>query len=150
LDPLYLLLICVPVAALITWRLLVGSRSEARHERSAAGSLQAKGIGSKDKAALPRPRYTAKSIAICTNACAAATRLRNKSYLVGEAPELPLPNCDRTCYCKYVDHDDRRIKDDRRYPAEEIEPMEGVLAKEDVRDGDDRRSKKKAPYRGIY
>jgi hypothetical protein len=150
LDPLYLLLICVPVAALVTWRLLVGSRSGARHERSAAGSLQAKGIGSKDKVALPRPRYSAKSIAICTNACAAATRLRSKSFLVGEAPELPLATCDRTCYCKYVSHDDRRIKEDRRYPAEEIEPLEGVLAKEDVRAGSDRRRKKTPPYRGIY
>ena len=112
--------------------------------------MKASGLGSKNEAALPRPRYQSKTIAVCTNACAAATRLRGKSFLVAETPNLPLPNCDRTCYCKFTDHDDRRIKDDRRYPAEEIDQLEGLTTDEDVRDGDDRRRKKAQPYRGIY
>ena len=82
---------------------------------------------------MPRPRYQSKTIAICTNACAASKRLRGKSYLVHETPSLPLPNCDRTCYCKFTNHDDRRIKDDRRFPAEEIDQLEGLESEEDVR-----------------
>lgn len=150
LDPLYLLLAGVPVAALITWRLLVGSTTEGRHERNAAGSMQASGIGSKDQAALPRARYKAQSISICMNACPAAVKLRTKVFLVDEAPNLPLPNCDRTCHCKYQYHEDRRIKEDRRNPSEDIEPLEGVLAKEDIRKGKDRRRKKLPPYKGIH
>jgi len=147
LDPLYLLLICVPVAALITWRLLSGSHHGGREEKSAAESHKRAGSGSSDAATLPRPQYRAMTLRIGTNACAAAKRVRQKSFLVGEVPQLPLPNCDRACHCEFSSHDDRRLKDDRRFPS--ADGFQDTTTLDDGRTGSDRRSKT-APYQGIY
>jgi hypothetical protein len=127
------------VAALILCRLLIGSYNERHHERSAAGSLKSNPIGSTDIAALPRPRYTAKSIRICNNPCSAALKLRNKSFLVDTVPQLPLEGCDRTCFCDYANHDDRRVWEDRRYPAADIISVNSAVSVQDRRIGHDRR-----------
>jgi len=149
LDPLYLLIISGFVAALISWRLLLGSHKERRHERSAAGSLKPEPVGSTDMAAMPRPRYRAKSIRICTSPCPAVLKLRNKSFLVDTVPQLPLPECDRTCFCEYANHDDRRVRDDRRYPATDIVSVNSAVSIKDGRAGRDRRHRVE-PYQGIY
>ncbi|MGI9290700.1 MAG: hypothetical protein ACR2QG_05430, partial [Gammaproteobacteria bacterium] len=98
---------------------------------------------------IPQGGYPAKGIAICHNACPAAVKLRSKAFLAGEEPSLPLPNCDRPCHCSYRHLKDRRSDDDRRNPSEDIEPLQGVLAKEDVRKSKERR-KKTPPNKGIY
>jgi hypothetical protein len=127
------------VFALISWRLLIGSYNERRHERNAAGSLKAKPIGSTDIAAMPRPRYRAKSIRICNNPCNAALKARNKSFLVDNVPPLPLEGCDRNCFCDYANHDDRRVSEDRRYPAADIMSVNSAVSVQDRRVGRDRR-----------
>jgi hypothetical protein len=157
LDPLYLLLASGFVAALISWRLLIGSRHDGRRERHAAQSLKSNPIGSKDMAAMPRPRYRARTIRICNNPCTAAVKLRNKPFLVDIVPQLPLPGCDRTCFCEYTNHDDRRVRDDRRHPSEDMVSVnvrmsfgdEHRVSFVDGRKVRDRRHRVK-PYQGIY
>jgi hypothetical protein len=150
LDPLYLLLLSGLVAALITWRLLIGSQRISRNERRASESLQSKAIGSTDMAALPRPRYRAMSLRICNSPCPAAIKLRNKSFLVDAVPQLPLPGCDRACFCEYATHDDRRVRDDRRYPSTDMVYIQGTtLMQDEGRKGQERRHRVE-PYQGIY
>lgn len=162
-DPLYLLLASGFVAALFSWRLLIGSNHDARRERHAAASLKENAIGSTDMAAMPRPRYRARAIRICNNPCSAAVKLRNKAFLVDVVPQLPLPGCDRTCFCEYTNHDDRRVRDDRRYPSEDMVSVKDMVSANDrmafddghrvsFTDGrkvQDRRHRVK-PYQGIY
>jgi len=42
--------------------------------------------------------------------CEAARALAGRRFLSGDAPALPLPDCDRpdTCHCRYRKHGDRR------------------------------------------
>jgi hypothetical protein len=153
LDPLYLLLIGIPVVVLITWRLLSSAHYGHRREKSAADSLKRAGSASTDAATIPRPPYRAMTLSICTNACAAAKRIRNKSFLVSEAPQLPLPNCDRVCHCQFAIHDDRRLKEDRRMPSEDIFQDTTTLDADEIggnRRGKTDRRRKAAPYQGIY
>jgi hypothetical protein len=47
--------------------------------------------------------------------CKAAANLKGRRHLSGEAPKLPLPECDaKSCGCKYAHYKDRRDGDDRR------------------------------------
>jgi hypothetical protein len=145
LDPLYLLLICIPVVAFIAWRLLSG----ARHGGQKEGFLTP---ASKAGTKLPQPPYRSMTLNICTNSCAASKRIRKKSFLVNEAPQLPLANCDRVCHCKFAIHDDRRLKEDRRFPSADI--FQDTTTLDDGRGGSRRtkndRRRKAAPYQGIY
>ena len=52
----------------------------------------------------------------CRGACKALRGMRNKRFLVKDAPPLPVPSCtEKRCKCKYVHHEDRRAtKTDRR------------------------------------
>jgi hypothetical protein len=150
-DSLYLLLLSLPVAGLITWRLLTGSKHERRHERQAASSLTAKPLRVVEKVALPRSRYAAVSLRICNNPCGAAVAAQGKSVLVGESAVLPLEGCDRRCHCTYAHHEDRRIAVDRRYPASDVIELSGPAALKDSRAGRDRRRiRTPEPYQGIY
>jgi hypothetical protein len=137
------------VAALISWRLLIGSRHDGRKEKHASESLQGSTIGSMDVAAMPSLKYRAKTIRICNNPCPAAVKLRNKSFHMDAVPKLPLPECDRTCFCDYANHDDRRVNDDRRYPSADIVSVNDRVSFVDRRKQRDRRYRVK-PYQGIY
>ena len=61
--------------------------------------------------------YPGIAIKLCPNACDAAKDLQKTRYLSGQAPLLPLPECDQpNCACKYVHYSDRRdINEDRRH-----------------------------------
>jgi hypothetical protein len=81
-------------------------------------------------------RFHAVAIECGTDACPAANELRNMRLLSGEAPQLPLPDCDAPrCDCRYVHFDDRR-DEDRRHPYAGINQVFGTA---DQRSGEDRR-----------
>ena len=63
--------------------------------------------------------YKAVSLVAGDSACESVKAARDRRYLVGEAPRLPLPGCDPAlCTCKYQHMDDRReFQDDRRHPS---------------------------------
>jgi hypothetical protein len=156
-DSLSLLVGSLFVAGLITWRLLIGSHHHGNRERLASSSLNDDVPGGplRDQRPASAEEYPARSLRICNNPCRAALRLRRKVYLADEAPALPLPACDRTCYCEYTEHEDRRIGRDRRHPTTDTElpGIAGRRAQEDLRSGRERRRRGRwaeEPYQGIY
>lgn len=59
----------------------------------------------------------ATSITCGKTSCAAVKAIEGKRFLVldDDIPALPLPACDENkCKCKYIHHEDRREKEDRR------------------------------------
>ena len=59
--------------------------------------------------------YQAASINPGGCACNAVKALGDKRFLAEEAPHMPLTNCDSAkCQCRYVRHEDRRKREDRR------------------------------------
>ena len=59
--------------------------------------------------------YHAVSIEAGAKACSEARERDGKRYLSASAPMLPLRGCTQsTCHCRYVHHNDRRSKQDRR------------------------------------
>ncbi len=61
-----------------------------------------------------RPTFHAVSI---EGECSSARALKERRFLVRQAPTLPLPGCNRsTCQCKYLHYEDRRssMQPDRR------------------------------------
>jgi hypothetical protein len=56
------------------------------------------------------PPYRAVSVAPTRASCPAAVAIRDKRFLVAEAPTLPLPMCTwpLSCPCKLKAHEDRR------------------------------------------
>lgn len=105
-------------AAVLLIALFRGSASSA----SGTLGLNAGNISVKrgNKAAAPRNRYRAISIAHGECACKAVRSIGSKRYLAIDklAPALPVPGCDAVqCNCKYVQHEDRRkSREDRRHP----------------------------------
>ena len=55
-------------------------------------------------------RWHAVSVKPGTGACAVASSGRSRRWLSREAPQLPLPGCNKpdTCRCTYQHHEDRR------------------------------------------
>ena len=65
----------------------------------------------------PQGKHRGVSIRPGQQSCAAAQQLKDKRFLAGEAPTLPLAGCDREkCDCRYAHHKDRREGIDRRDP----------------------------------
>ena len=59
--------------------------------------------------------YQAVSINYGGCACSAIKAIGDKRFLADQAPRVPLQECNaERCDCKYVRHDDRRLKEDRR------------------------------------
>jgi hypothetical protein len=56
--------------------------------------------------------FRAVSVAPTRASCPAAVAIRDKRFLVSEAPTLPLPMCTwpLSCPCKLKAHDDRRAR----------------------------------------
>lgn len=60
--------------------------------------------------------YHAVSVNCDSSACSDARVLKDKNFLVKEAPTLPLKSCSATdCHCRYEHHEDRRSDEDRRF-----------------------------------
>jgi hypothetical protein len=56
-----------------------------------------------------RNRWHAVTIAAPSNACGAAQACKGKRFLSGDAPWLPLEECDaKRCGCTYRHYEDRR------------------------------------------
>lgn len=56
-----------------------------------------------------RNRWHAVTIAAPANACDAAQACKGKRFLSGDAPWLPLKECDaKRCECRYRHYEDRR------------------------------------------
>lgn len=63
-------------------------------------------------------RYYGVSVRPGTNCCDAIKAIAHERYLQGEAPQLPLPGCDREeCRCVMRPENDRRTQIDRRADA---------------------------------
>lgn len=75
----------------------------------------------KSRAHLKRPNgagdFRAVKIAPSVMCCTAAMQVTEKSYLLREAPRLPLMGCTMptTCSCKFRKHADRRDSDRRLF-----------------------------------
>jgi hypothetical protein len=91
----------------------------------------------------PGSRWRSVGIVPGAGACTGARRLRERRWLSGEAPRLPLAGCDSTrCQCRYRRHADRRDEEDRRNPINAMGKYGGFEAvlSEDRRSPSDRRS----------
>jgi hypothetical protein len=100
---IWLLLLALGVVALVVFqsKRLVGHTGSRSSRRGVSSSANA--------ASYVRSPYRAVSIKCGDIACRQARAVRNVSYLVDEAPILPLAGCDAgKCSCKYVHHSDRR------------------------------------------
>jgi hypothetical protein len=146
LDTLLILVASLFVAALLTWRLLVGSAHRGHRERNASTSSAP--LRETAQKQIPSAAYKAVTVRICTSPCRAALAIRGQAFLQREAPHLPLTDCDRACHCKYAEHDDRRINQDRRHPSKNYVKVNKEVAIDDVRERGDRR-KKKAQTHGV-
>lgn len=102
------------------------------------------------KGAAEAEGYEAVSISISVGPCEAARNLRGHTFLVDEAPNLPLERCDRACNCKLKSHTDRRRGSDRRYPDDHYEKVAAHAAHSERRAGRERRRKGRFQYSGIY
>ena len=144
-DTLELFLLALPVGLLITWRLLTGSVRQHREERRAS-EARAGGerFSRKRNIGLAHSRFEAKRMHVCNMPCNAALRVRDKVYLNGDEPPLPLPDCDRPdgCNCSYSVHDDRRTGRDRRFPAEDIVASDQLVLPGSAVMTEDRRKKR--------
>jgi hypothetical protein len=72
-----------------------------------------------------RNRWHAVTIAAPANACEAAQACKGKRFLSGDAPWLPLEECDaKRCECKYRHYEDRR-GDARRQDEKAVAQQQG-------------------------
>ena len=133
---------------LIIWRMLAGSERERRRERLFAHKVAAAGLNSD----VDSMDYEAVQLRLCNRPCEGALQLREQSFLLAEAPKLPLPDCDRTCLCGLDRISDRRVRRDRRHPVVDAVELDGIVHPKDGRAGRDRRRSrsKVEPYAGIY
>ena len=78
-------------------------------------SSRAKRPMSVQRSSKPHKRYQAASIKFGGCACSAVKTIGEKRFLAEQAPLVPLPECNaETCDCKYIRHEDRRVREDRR------------------------------------
>ena len=87
-----------------------------------------RGHPAKKTTAIPRPErsntgsdFRAVSIVPSIMCCAAAMRATERTYLLRQAPRLPLATCTmpRNCTCKYRKNADRRDSERRMFGASE-------------------------------
>ena len=85
-------------------------------------------------------RFRSVSLEDLSGACAAAYAIQGERFLPGEAPSIPLPECDApVCNCLFVSHNDRRQNGNRRQHWSGSIGKSGGAVKE-RREGGDRRS----------
>ena len=118
-----------------------------RHERNAAESLSPlPGLAADDPAA---EAFPAVALAIGARPCPAALEARGQSFLAGDAPTLPLPECDCVCECRFSELEDRRVNEDRRLPDHHVIEIDGSGSSPERRKGRDRRRRGRFRYRGL-
>jgi hypothetical protein len=92
--------------------------------------------------ATAKNKYGAVSLWPCLEACGAAWKMQGERFLSSEKPELPLASCDqKNCECRYREHDDRRVDDDRRDNWARFGGFAPRAEKDERRDDTDRREK---------
>jgi hypothetical protein len=66
--------------------------------------------------------FRAVEIAPSLMCCTAVIQVRGKSYLLRQAPRLPLTGCSMptACSCKFLKHGDRRDSDRRLFRTNEV------------------------------
>ncbi len=132
---------------LIIWRTLAGSATERREERLFSHKVGGAGL---ETGSGGNEQFEAMKLRICNRPCDEALQLREQSFLLAEAPKLPLPDCDRACMCGLEQVSDRRVANDRRHATADAIDFVDVMHPEDGRSGKDRRRRKKiVPYEGI-
>lgn len=98
-------LLIIAGVLLLVWLLLRRRQSQKKEQAPKAAS---------------RPQntaYHAVSIKLGEQACQAAQAMSGRRFLSSAAPRLPLSDCDAAqCYCRFMHHDDRRRRMDRRSP----------------------------------
>src|SRR5689334_22077784 len=94
-----------------------GNRQEARYVSEVWNKLlkqlgRAPRAGKASKESFP---YRAVSVVPTRASCPAAVAIRDKRFLMAEAPTLPLPMCTwpTSCPCKLNVHNDRRARPQR-------------------------------------
>jgi len=86
--------------------------------------------------------YGAVSLWPCLEACGAAWKLQGERFLSADAPTLPLASCDQSnCECRFREHSDRRVDDDRRNNWARFGGFAPRAEKDERRAGRDRRTK---------
>ncbi len=159
-DNLQLFLLCLPVALLLTWRLLTGPLRQHRGERRSAESVRGgERFVRSHNIGLRHAEYESRRFKVCASPCRAALERRDQVYLAIDAPVLPLNECNSPgdCRCRYALQDDRRSGRDRRYPAEKLDPGAtllhpdaAILTRDQRAPRDRRKSAARRPNAGIY
>jgi hypothetical protein len=90
--------------------------------------------------------FHAVSIRPGSDACRAAKSIEGQRFLSGNAPRVPLPDCDASdCNCRFAHHVDRRTGDDRRTPYPSATgPEPGSIGKDQRAEVDRRRRQAQA------
>ena len=92
----------------------------------------------------PTTMPTHRAVAICPGAfsCEAVRQHEEKRYLSGDAPFLPLRECDQAaCECTYEHLDDRRADEDRRNTYAAYSGFDPLQDKEERRVRKERRKR---------
>ena len=90
----------------------------------------------------PTNMPTHRAVSICPGvvSCQAVRQHGETRFLSGDAPLLPLRECDQSnCECIYEHYDDRRGEDDRRNTYAAYSGFDPIQGKEERRDKDERR-----------
>jgi hypothetical protein len=132
--------IVVVFTAAILWLLRSGDNSNKTGPKPArVKRVQARVARAKRAASEIRP-YRAASVLVQGCACNGAKAIRGKRYLIADVPIIPLPECNQSqCQCRYVRHEDRRKKDERRALYSLQSDLYAVNEKSDRRRGRGRR-----------
>ena len=75
----------------------------------------------------PPAPWRAVSVAPTRASCPAAVAIRDKRFLVAEAPTLPLPMCTwpLSCPCRLKVHEDRRVRPRRDKNGDAVKTRKG-------------------------
>lgn len=132
--------IFVVCAAAVLWLLRSSDASKKPGPKPAkVKRVQARVARAKRAASELKP-YRAASILPQGCACSSVKAVRGNRYLVAEVPALPLPECNQShCQCRYVRHEDRRMKDERRALYSLQSDLYSINEKADRRRGQGRR-----------
>jgi len=87
--------------------------------------------------------FQAYMLQVSTDHCFAAKSAPDNRYLAGEVPDLPLPECDRNCRCKFVGAADRHKPRERRAAAFPADDLGEAVKESDRRTSYDRRRRKR-------
>ena len=145
-EQILLLLAGLAIVIVVLW--VLGNRGRAK--KSSGLSAQRRGDrGPGEKSAgyggvLPAGgAFRSFSLQVGTAHCFAAKSARDNRHLAGEVPDLPLPECDRNCRCKFVGAADRHKPRERRAAAFPADDLGEAVKESDRRTSYDRRRRKR-------